>query len=124
VSFTDKCEKYGSSEMPTKDRRLNWRKESRYSSVSIVTRLLPGGSGGSNPVSDNTSPSTYLPQRLWNLPRVLFHEYEGSSPWTKRPGRDVDHGVPVSNTEVKNEWSYASSTLTCFMVWTGKNFTF
>jgi hypothetical protein len=45
VSFTDKCEKYGSSEMSMNGRRLNRRKKSRYSSVSIVTRLRDERSG-------------------------------------------------------------------------------
>jgi hypothetical protein len=76
--------------------------------------------GGLNPFSDNIFSSTYFPQRLWDLHRLLFYEYEGSSPWTKRPGCDVDHGVPVSNTEAKNKWSYTSFRLKCFIVWTGK----
>jgi hypothetical protein len=45
LSFTDKCDKYGSFEMSMNDRRLNWRKESRYSSVSIVPRPRAERSG-------------------------------------------------------------------------------
>jgi hypothetical protein len=42
----------------------------------------------------------------------LFSGCSGSSPGIKRPGRDVDHSPP-SRTEVKNEWSFTSTTPVC-----------
>lgn len=39
---------------------------------------------------------------------LLFHEYRGSFPVMKRPGRDVDPS-PKSSVQVKNEWSYTTT---------------
>ena len=80
VSFTDKCENDGSFEMSMNDIRSNWRKEIRYTSVSIVTRPRVERAGGLNPVSDNIFSSPYRPQSFWDLPTRLFYGYEGCSP--------------------------------------------
>jgi hypothetical protein len=42
-----------------------------------------------------------------------FNEYRCSFPGVKRPERDVDHSSP-SSAEDKNEWSYTSTSPTCF----------
>jgi hypothetical protein len=47
----------------------------------------------------------------------------GSFPRVNVAGRVAYHSLQ-SSAEVKNEWSYASTPLYTFMVWTGKNFTF
>jgi len=46
----------------------------------------------------------------------------GSMPRVKRPGRDVDHS-PTSGTQVKNEWSYTSTTRICHHSMDRDNFT-
>jgi hypothetical protein len=58
------------------------------------------------------------PYRLWSTPSFLFSGYRGPSPGLKRPGLDVNHS-PLSRSEVKNEWSYASTSLYAFIVCTG-----
>jgi len=40
----------------------------------------------------------------------------GSFPGGKRPGREADHSLPCS-AEVKNEWSYTSTSLYVSMAW-------
>jgi len=40
------------------------------------------------------------------------------SPRVKRPGREADHSLPTS-AEVKNVWSYTSTSQYVFMVWCG-----
>jgi len=44
-------------------------------------------------------------------------------PGDKAAGRDTKH-LPPPNAKVKNEWSYTSTTLSVFMVWTGETDTF
>jgi len=36
------------------------------------------------------------PDRLWSPPSLLYHGYQVSFLWIKRPGRDVDHPSPSS----------------------------
>jgi hypothetical protein len=51
---------------------------------------------------------------------ILFNEYRGSFPATKRPGHEVNHSLP-SSAEFKNEWSYTStSSISFFIIWTSK----
>jgi len=56
--------------------------------------------------------SPILPYRLWSPPRLLFNRYRGPVSGVKRPARDVDNSHP-SSTEIKNEWSYASTSPIC-----------
>ena len=44
-------------------------------------------------------------------------------PEDKAAGRDTEH-LPPPNSDVKNEWSYTSTTLYAFMVWTEETVTF
>ena len=45
---------------------------------------------------------------------LLFSGYGCSSPGVQRPGHEVNDS-PLSVTEVKNEWSYASPRPICFL---------
>ena len=68
------------------------------------------------------SSSPKCPDRLWGPPSLLFNGYRDSLPGVVRPGREADHS-PSPSAEVKNEWSYTSST---FIAWTrtGSSYTF
>jgi hypothetical protein len=48
------------------------------------------------------------PHRLWGPNSLLFKGYRHSSPGIKRTGFNADHSL-LSNAEVKNEWSCAST---------------
>jgi len=50
---------------------------------------------------------------LWGLPCFPFDGY----PEVKQPESEVDNSPPTS-AEVKDECSYTSTTIKCFMVWT------
>jgi len=113
MSFTDKCEKFGSFEMSMNDRRWNWCEKARYSSVSIVTRLRAERSGVRIPSVTTFSVLHVIRKGSGTYPRSCY-TVRGFFHVAKRPGRDVHYWVPVSNTEVKNGWSYTSSPLTCF----------
>jgi len=50
------------------------------------------------------------PDRLWSPCSLLFNGYQGSFVGrVKQPGREINH-LPPSTVEVKNEWSYTSSS--------------
>ena len=96
---------------------------SRYTVVSIVTRLRAERSGVRIPAKINFS-----------IPLIAYNESAANpascsmgtgflSRGLKRPRRDVDHSLP-SNTEVKNEKSYTSSAPTCLHGVDRKNFSF
>jgi hypothetical protein len=87
-------------------------KQSRDSSVSIVTMLRAGGSGVVIPaearqfsVSQNVRPTLgpSQPHCQW---------VQGFLPTVKRSGRDADH-LLSSTAEVKNEWKYTSTPPIC-----------
>ena len=56
-------------------------------------------------------------------PSLLYNFYRVSFPGLKRPGRDVDHPPPYI-TEVKEEYSYTSTTHCALMKGYGETFTF
>ena len=90
---------------------LNMRenRQLRYSSVSIVTRLQAGRSGGSNPSEmKGFFSSPQLPARLWGPPNILRKGYRRSVPGLEWLGRDVDHSPPIS-VGVKNGFNYTSA---------------
>jgi hypothetical protein len=53
--------------------------------------------------------SPLCPDQLWGSPNRFFL-------WVKRPGREADQSPP-SSTEVKNEWSYNSTSPYVFIAW-------
>jgi len=75
--------------------------------VGLVTRLWAGRYGVGIPV---WTQDLSLLQNLWGPPSPLFSGYRGSVPGVKRRARDVNNSHP-SSTEVKNEWSYASTSV-------------
>lgn len=44
----------------------------------------------------------------------LWNRYWSSFPWVQRPGSEVNH-LRVSSTEVKDQWSYTTTQLVCFL---------
>jgi hypothetical protein len=53
---------------------------------------------------------------LWGPSSLLFNGYRELFPWgLKRPGREADHSPP-SSAEVKNAWSYTSTSPYAFMI--------
>ena len=52
------------------------------------------------------------PDQLWGPPRLIFNWYRRSFPGVRRQGRDVDYSLP-SSAEVKNKWSYKSTSPVC-----------
>jgi len=48
----------------------------------------------------------------WELLNLLLNGYWGSCTGIKRLGRDADHS-PSFSAEVKNEWSYTSTSPVC-----------
>ena len=78
-------------------------------SVSTVTSLLAGQSGVRIPAGATGLSFSKMskPALGPTLPPIQF--YRGSLSEVKRSGRDVDRSAP-SSVEVKNEWSYASSS--------------
>ena len=54
---------------------------------------------------------------------LLVNGYWGSLPVVKWPVREVYHSS-TSRAEIKNEWSYTSTPLYAFIVWTGKTLGF
>jgi hypothetical protein len=45
---------------------------------------------------------------------VLWNRFWSFFPWVQRPGSEVNH-LPVSVAEVKDQWSYISTQLVCFL---------
>jgi len=55
--------------------------------------------------------------RLWGPPSLLSNGYQGFFPWgVTRPGRETDN-LPPSSAEVKNAWSYPSTSQYAFMAY-------
>jgi len=50
--------------------------------------------------------------RYWGPLCLLSNGYRGYCTGIKRPGRDADHS-PSFSAEVKNEWSYTSTSPVC-----------
>jgi hypothetical protein len=83
----------------------------RCSSVSRVIRLRAGRSGfdsrhGQGPIFS----SQLRPDQLCGPPSYLSNGY-----WRFSPGYEADHTSP-SNVEVRNAWSYTSTSQYVFMV--------
>ena len=76
---------------------------------------------GSNPGTDSRfASSPKRPYRLWGPHTNQLNLYPGSFRVLKQSERDGDRSPPSSD-EVKNEWSYTSSSPIIFMTWTGKS---
>jgi len=73
--------------------------------VGTVTGVRAGRYGVPVPTGVRNLSKTYRPA----LGSTRRPEYRGSSSGVRRPGREVDHSPP-SSTEVKNEWSYTSTS--------------
>jgi len=78
--------------------------------VGIVTSLRTGRSGVRIAVGKTDFSFVQNAQAGSGvLPSLLFKGYRSSFSEIKRPGSDV-HNSPSSSAEVKNEWSYTSSS--------------
>ena len=64
------------------------------------------------PAQQATSVAPNRQDQLLAPPSPLCSGYWGSFTQVKQPGRESDHSAP-SSAEVKNEWSYTSTPLTC-----------
>jgi hypothetical protein len=76
---------------------------SRDGSVGIVTGLRTGRSGL------RITEGAERQNRLWGPPSLLFKAYRDSSLGVRRLGCDIAH-LPSCSTEVRNEWSYTSTS--------------
>jgi hypothetical protein len=78
----------------------------------------------SNPSKDKglfSSPNH--PDQLWGPINLLFSGFQRSFMGIKWLGLDDDHSPP-SSVEIKNEWSYTSTPLVCFLGMDRDTFTF
>jgi len=95
---------------------------SRDSAAGVMTRLQTGRFGGSNSGRGGFF-SSKRPDRFWSPTVFLFSWYRVSFWGVKRSERGVDHSCP-SSAEVKNEWSYTSTSPTCLHGLDREKFTF
>jgi len=87
--------------------------------VSTASRQGTGWSGVGIPVeARDFFPSPKHPDRLWT---PLTIQFNGTG--VRWVGRDIDHS-PSSSAEVKNEWSYTSTSPICLHGMDRENFNF
>lgn len=76
---------------------------------------MAGGSGVRIPAGPRFLFLVGKVHRVWGPTSLIFSSYRNSFLRLKRTWRGINHSPP-SNTEIKNEWSYASISPTCCMV--------